>query len=89
MNSVEELFPGIQEHILSVEQTHAEQVDTLVGEGGGVIGMAQTIDQVGARRLRQTTPIPNLYLVGAEAGGWGIGTELAANSALELNDLIS
>ena len=88
MNSVEELFPGIQEHILFVERTHAGEVDALVGEGGGVIGMAQTIDQVGARRLRQTTPIPNLYLVGAEAGGWGIGTELAANSALELNDLI-
>ena len=88
MNSVEELFPGIARHILFTEDTHAGEVDALVGEGGGVIGMAQTIDQVGDRRLRQTTPIANLYLVGAEAGGWGIGTELAANSALELNELI-
>jgi phytoene dehydrogenase-like protein len=88
MASLEEVFPGIRDYILFEEDTHTEEVDALLGEGGGVIGMAQTVDQVGRKRLPQATPVPHLYLVGAEAGGWGIGTELAANSALELNDMI-
>ncbi len=88
MRSLEDLFPGIPDQILFVERTVPGEVDALLGEAGGVIGMAQTVDQVGERRLGQITPVANLYLVGAEAGGWGIGTELAARSALELNDLI-
>jgi phytoene dehydrogenase-like protein len=88
MRSVEEVFPGIRDHILFVEGTHGREVEALMGEGGGMIGLAQTTDQVGEKRLAQTTPVANLYLVGAEAGGWGIGTELAANSALELNAMI-
>ena len=46
------------------------------------------MDQTGDKRLSQQTPVENLYLVGAEAGGWGIGTELAAMSALELSDML-
>ena len=85
MNSVRMVFPDIEEHILFTEATSPETVDKLVGEKGAVIGLAQTVDQVGSRRISQKTPVQNLYLVGSEAGGWGIGTELAANSALELN----
>ena len=88
MNSVESVFPDIEKHILFTEATSPEEVDKLVGEGGGVIGLAQTVDQVGTKRIAQKTPVQNLYLVGGEAGGWGIGTELAANSALELNAMI-
>jgi len=29
-----------------------------------------------------------LYLVGGDAGGWGIGTELAAQSAIDCAELI-
>jgi prolycopene isomerase len=89
MRSVEEVFPDIREHILFTERTHSQEVEALMGEGGGIIGLAQTTNQVGEKRLPQNTPIPNLYLVGGEAGGWGIGTELAANSALELNSMIT
>ena len=32
------------------------------------------------------TPLPGLYIVGAEAGGAGVGTELAVNSAIEFFD---
>ena len=71
-----------------METASAEDVDKMVGEGGGIIGLAQNVDQVGKKRVTQKTPVQNLYLVGAEAGGWGIGTELAANSALELNAII-
>ena len=33
-----------------------------------------------------TTPIPGLYIVGDGAGGRGIGTELAASSAMQAVD---
>jgi len=51
---------------------------------GNVIGVGQTIDQVHERRPAHETPVTDLYLCSAEAGGHGIGTELAATSALEL-----
>ncbi len=88
MNSVKMVFPDIEQHIQFTEATSPEEVDKLVGEGGGVIGLAQSTEQVGKKRVSQQTPVKNLYLVGSEAGGWGIGTELAANSALELNKMI-
>ncbi|MBW1743745.1 MAG: hypothetical protein JRJ47_10010, partial [Deltaproteobacteria bacterium] len=68
MNSVESVFPDIEKHILFTEATSPEEVDKLVGEGGGVIGLAQTVDQVGTKRIAQKTPVQNLYLVGGEAG---------------------
>ncbi|MEN8243474.1 MAG: NAD(P)/FAD-dependent oxidoreductase [Thermodesulfobacteriota bacterium] len=88
MLSVKDIFPDIEDEILFVEDTSPETVDKLMGENGAVIGMAQSIDQVGSKRLNQRTPIENLFIVGAEAGGWGIGTELAAMSALELNAIL-
>lgn len=88
LNSVKMVFPDIEKHIQFTESTTPEEVEKLVGEGGGVIGLAQNTEQVGSKRISQKTSVKNLYLVGSEAGGWGIGTELAANSALELNKMI-
>ena len=88
MRGVQAVFPGLENHVLFTEDTTPDDVDKLVGEAGSVIGLMQTIDQVGALRLGQKTPVENLFFVGAEAGGWGIGTELAANSALELADML-
>ena len=88
LSSTKDVFPDIEDHILFTETTSPGDVDRLMGEGGAVIGLAQILDQVGEKRISQKTPIDNLYVVGAEAGGWGIGTELAANSALELNEII-
>lgn len=50
---------------------------------GPAISTAQTPNQVGACRPSVTTPIRGLYLAGDNAGGRGIGTELAADSAME------
>ena len=44
--------------------------------------------QVGRDRLPVETPVPGLYLCGDGAGGRGIGTELAATSAMEVVDAI-
>ena len=54
-----------------------------MGENGAGIGIAQIVGQAGHDRPSIKTPIEGLYIVGAEAGGAGVGTELAANSAIE------
>ena len=58
----------------------------LMGEDGAGIGIGQDAGQAGIDRPSIKTPIEGLYIVGAEAGGEGVGTELAANSAIEFFD---
>ena len=57
-----------------------------MGEDGAGIGIAQQAGQAGTSRPSVKTPLPGLYIVGAEAGGAGVGTELAVNSAIEFFD---
>ncbi len=85
INSLEKIYPEIRDHILWVETTTPEDIDNFVGEDGNVIGIAQTIDQVGSNRPTHELPsIDNLFCCCADTGTTGIGGELAANSAIEL-----
>ena len=52
----------------------------------GAICTGQFPGQVGRDRLPVTTPVDGLFIVGDGAGGRGIGTELAASSAMEAVD---
>ena len=71
-------------------RSHADQIQAITRKAfGETIGVAQTPGQVGARRPALATPISGLWLVGADAGARGIGTEMAAASALALMDEIS
>lgn len=88
LDSLERVIPGVKRHTVFCETTSPEDIDRWTGEDGNVIGVAQTPDQVAGLRPRQKSPIPGLYFVGAEAGGWGVGTELAARSALELEPAV-
>ena len=83
------VFPEADKHLIFKKMDSPLLVDAFAGETGNVIGVAQTIDQIYDRRPSQISPIDGLYLVGAEAGGHGIGAELAANSAMELDDILS
>jgi len=83
------LYPQARGHVLWHRLDTPDLVAAYAGEGGNIIGMAQSVDQIHRRRLSQVTPVKNLYLCGAEAGGHGIGTELAARSALELDDILA
>ena len=60
----------------------------MAGETGAIIGIGQTVDQIHEKRPSQVTPLKGLYLSSSEAGGHGIGTELAATSALELFEIL-
>jgi phytoene dehydrogenase-like protein len=84
MKALKEVFPGIEDHVLWTAVDSPDDVDQYAGENGNVIGVGQTVDQVHERRPAHETPVKNLYLCSAEAGGHGIGTELAASSAIDL-----
>ncbi len=83
-----ECIPEIENHLMWYRTDSPTTVEEYAGEGGNIIGVAQNVYQVHERRPSQVTPIKGLFIVGAEAGGHGIGTELAANSAMELLDLL-
>lgn len=57
-------------------------------EYGPAISTAQTPDQVGDKRPSVVTPVRGLNLAGDGAGGRGVGTELAADSAMECAETI-
>lgn len=79
-------FPGLREHAIFVEKVFPADAARIMGEDGAGIGIAQQAGQAGVDRPSIKTPIEGLYIVGAEAGGSGVGTELAANSAIEFFD---
>lgn len=76
-------FPGLREHAIFVEEMLPADAARIMGENAAGIGIAQEVGQAGIHRPEIKTPLPGLYIVGAEAGGAGVGTELAANSAIE------
>jgi len=88
ISSLEFLFPELSKHILWHELTTPDDIEKFAGEEGCVIGVAQTIEQVSAKRPSQVTPVKGLYVVGAGEGGSGIGAEMAASSAIELAEKI-
>jgi len=81
-------IPNIRKHIMWMDVTTPSDINRFVGEDGAVIGVAQNIRQSGKNRPNITTPIRGLYLCGAEAGGWGVGAELAVESAKSVSALI-
>jgi phytoene dehydrogenase-like protein len=88
--TVKRLFPGIEDRIEWSLRTDLATVNGLSGrDSADVVGIAQTYDQCGRMRPRSALPIANLYQVGSDAGGKGVGTELAVDSALRLADLLT
>jgi len=83
------LFPEIKGHIIKKQRTHTTQTAGLTGRiTGECIGLAQEVGQTGTKKPKPQTPIKGLYLVGSDAGGKGIGTECAADSALYLYNIL-
>lgn len=84
-----ELFPGIEEHTVWKHKTSLEFISMIGGRGAGeAIGLAQRYDQDGANRIDPALPVKGLYAVGVDAGGMGIGTERAADSAMNVFERI-
>lgn len=80
-----DVFPEIRGHVVEKQRTHIAHTSHLTGRPTGeCIGLGQEVGQSGTRKPSPITPVPGLYLVGSDAGGRGIGTENAAESALYL-----
>ncbi len=85
MRGLRDIWPDIDEHIEFMETTSPIEIDRIAGEGGNVVGVGQTIGQMGKDRPPRKLPgVENLYCACADTGEHGVGGELAADSALRL-----
>jgi phytoene dehydrogenase-like protein len=85
-----ELFPDFKQSIMwQLRSTRVDATGLTHHLAGEAIGIGQTPGQVGASRPDLATPVGGLWLVGADAGSRGIGTELASGSALNLADRLA
>lgn len=84
MAAMRQIIPGLDDALAWHEWTPIPDVARWMGkQNRGAICTGQVPGQVGRDRLPVATPVPGLYLCGDGAGGRGIGTELAASSAME------
>lgn len=84
MRSFYEVYPEAHGKVEKVWVDPPSLIKGMAGETGAIIGIGQTIHQVHEKRPSVVSPLKGLYFASSEAGGHGIGTELAATSALEL-----
>ena len=89
LKTMRRVVPGLDEHALFIDRFSVDFIERWIGkEFGPAVSTGQTPDQVGKRRPPVHTPIRGLYLAGCGAGARGVGTELAAASAMECVDRI-
>ena len=89
LRSMRRIVPGLDDHVLFIDRFSVDFIEKWIGkEFGPAVSTGQTPDQVGANRPPVYTPIRGLYLAGCGAGARGVGTELAAASAIECTDRI-
>lgn len=86
--------PDILEHIereetfgpLEISRLGRDSV--LPGRGGEDYGVALSVTQYGDERLSGRSPMAGLYYVGGDAGGFGLGTHQAVDSAVKVSQLV-
>lgn len=92
--TVREIQPDLFEHIYRTERVTPAQCAAVGTDkmsptlGGEAYGVANCIGQSGAQRPSPQSPIRNLYYVGNDAGGFGLGTQQAVDSAVNVVDMI-
>ena len=74
---VEEEMPGIRQHIVHMEVgTPLTNVRYSRNPGGSIYGSEQTVENMYLGRLRERTPVDNLYLTGAWVMGGGMSAAI-------------
>jgi phytoene dehydrogenase-like protein len=92
--TVSRLWPGLEECVVSKVRYGNRQVSGLTrdsvvpGQGGECIGLAQVVGQCGRHKPSPKAPLTGLFYVGCDAGGYGCGTHQAADSGVNVADLI-
>ena len=87
-NSIENIFPELSDNLMWMDITTPQDIELMAGKDASAIGLSQITGQTGSDRPSSVFPIEGLYLVGADTGIGGIGTELAALSAIECSEII-
>ena len=83
------IVPDLDANALFIDRFSVDFIEKWIGkEFGPAVSTGQTPDQVAAQRPPVFTPIRGLYMAGCGAGARGVGTELAAASAIECTDRI-
>jgi prolycopene isomerase len=91
---MERTWPGFHAHVESRETYDARDASGLSrdpafpGVGGECIGLGQVIGQCGRHKPDPRAPIPGLFYVGVDAGGYGCGTHQAVESGIAVADLV-
>ncbi len=83
MVTAEKYIPGLSEHIIIKEVLFNSDIMTASGKGGAGIGIDRSQARPAHTVPRSSFRSRGAYVVGAAAGGAGVGTELAVNSAIE------
>lgn len=87
LRTLRRVVPGLDEHIVFVDRFSVDFIEKWIGkEFGPAVSTGQTPEQVGKNRPAVFTPVRGLYMAGCGAGARGVGTELAAASAMECVD---
>jgi len=60
----------------------------LPGQGGEAYGLALSVGQTGEKQPQGDSPITGLFYVGCDAGGSGLGTHQAVDSAIKVSELV-
>ena len=89
LRTIRRVVPGLDEHTVFIDTFSVDFIEKWIGkEFGPAVSTGQTPDQVGKKRVPVHTPVRGLYLAGCNAGARGVGTELAAASAMECVDRV-
>ena len=84
------VFPEMSKHIESKEYYSAHEVSALTrdqvlpNQGGECIGLGQVVGQGGRLKPSIKAPIQGLFFVGCDAGGYGVGTQQAVDSGINV-----
>lgn len=89
LQTMRRVVPELDQHLMFVDRFSVGFIEHWIGkEFGPAVSTGQTPGQVGKNRPAVHSPVSGLYFAGCGAGGRGVGTELAASSALECVDRI-
>lgn len=89
LSAMETLVPGCLRDALFVDVMSTEGIASWIGKKHGpAVSTGQTPGQSGRRRPSVRTGLRGLYVAGDAAGGRGVGTELACDSAMECAEAV-
>jgi prolycopene isomerase len=89
LRTIRRVVPRLDENVLFIDRFSVDFIEKWIGkEFGPAVSTGQTPDQVGPARPPVYAPVRGLYFAGCNAGARGVGTELAAASAMECVDRV-